>query len=303
MNKFTIICRHALIRLGLSILIAIAVVGEEIPWDAVEASAWSFELAGPPDSAIGGAAIAGLIQNLDLEQREIAINAEIARGNIPNFLRTSVPIQFSQDIGDMNFAVTFYVMPDYLALGTDADYFLMPMTPILAQGILDRIGGVFPTRKMVNLIWEAAELKLEPAPIEPSAAMVTMVVFAQHNKIVHYYRDTFLDAFPLGALVSGHKKDVILSNSISKNPNKVVIYGWHQTNAEIIQPLFSGHVNWYADYSHGIRPVLARCMVNDSIMDIREVLNDPLLYQLLSDESGPMEVTRYDTSSSYYPQN
>ena len=33
----------------------------------------------------------------------------------------------------------FYAIPDYLAIGGDGDYFLEPMTPILAQRLCDRL--------------------------------------------------------------------------------------------------------------------------------------------------------------------
>jgi len=44
-----------------------------------------------------------------------------------------------------------------------------------------------------------------------------------------------MDAHPLGELVGGDKKDLIISNGIY-NPkfNRVVIYGWHQKNGKPI---------------------------------------------------------------------
>jgi len=35
----------------------------------------------------------------------------------------------------------------------------------------------------------------------------------------------------------------------------VAIYGWHKLDGKPIQPLYTGHVDWYVDYSHGIRLV------------------------------------------------
>lgn len=262
---------------------------------------WEFELMASPDSAIGGSAFGISIQSLDLQDREQAIYDEINHGNLPGYLRQAIPVQITETIDDSLYLLTFYVMPDYLSVGNNDDYFLMPMTPILAQRIMDYMGAVFPTRKMVDLIWSAATVHLAPQPIAPSAAMITPIVFDQHNNMVQYYRQEVIEEHPQGELVSGHKKDVILSNRIAENQDKVVIYGWHYLSGNPIQPLYSGHANWYADYSHGIRPVLSICQVNDSIMSISDILSHPSLYLLLSNESGPMAITRYDTCSSNYP--
>jgi len=165
----------------------------------------------------------------------------------------------------------------------------------------DLIEGILPTRKMVDLIWERATVKLEPAPIPPSSEMATVPVFEHHNDIVMTQRNASLAEYPLSELTAGHKKDVVLSNQITQNLEKVMIYGWHHPDGTPIQSLYGGHVNWYADYSHGIRAVLSECVVNDSIWDLADLLSDPLLYPLLNDESSPMETARYDTSASNYP--
>jgi len=132
---------------------------------------------------------------------------------------------------------------------------------------------------------------------------VTVNVFAQHNRMVRASRNAAIEDDPLGELVAGHKKDVILSNRIADNPTKVVIYGWHYQNGSPIQPLYSGHVNWYADYSHGIRAVLSRCELNGNMVEISDLLQDPVLYKLLSDESASMSQVRYDTASTNYPKD
>ena len=241
------------------------------------------------------------VEPMELLQREQAILDEILQGNIPEFLRNLVAVKSSLSIEQTRYNLTFYVVPDYLSIGSNSDHILMPMTPMLAQKVVEHLGGLLPTRKMVDLIWEASDIKLTPQPIPPSPAMVSVDVFRTHNSMVETSRAEFTAEYPLGSLVSGHKKDVILSNRIASKPDKVIIYGWHHPHGKPIQPLYSEHVNWYADYSHGIRVVLNQCLLNDSTVDISEVLTDPLLHQLLSDEEGAMETTRYDTSWSNYP--
>ena len=90
--------------------------------------------------------------------------------------------------------------------------------------------------------------------------------------------------FPLGALTAGDKKDLVITSRLANSPNKVAIYGWHQTNGVAIQPLYLGHGASWADYSHGIRLVQKKMMVNGVSKTVAEVLADPELAGLLSDE-------------------
>jgi hypothetical protein len=93
----------------------------------------------------------------------------------------------------------------------------------------------------------------------------------------------------LGSLVSGHKKDVILSNKITGASwsGNVVIYGWHYKSGKPIQPLYGGHADSYADYSHGIRLINNAVYVNGKPMLASELLRSDRLHTLVSDE-GPI---------------
>ncbi len=90
-----------------------------------------------------------------------------------------------------------------------------------------------------------------------------------------------------GSLVSGHKKDVVLTNRLAANPGQIAIYGWHRLTGIAIQPLSTVHGACYADYSHGIRLVSETAIVNGQSRSIYELLQDPLLSRVLSDE-GPI---------------
>ena len=89
---------------------------------------------------------------------------------------------------------------------------------------------------------------------------------------------------PLGELISGHKKDVVLTNLLRSKPGRIAIYGWHRQNGEPIQPLSIVHGAWYADYSHGIRLVSDQVWINGETLPILDVLNDPVLAPLLTYE-------------------
>ena len=252
-------------------------------------------------TAYSGSDLIQILIPLSLREREERVYNEIMSGNIPTFLRELRSIDVVVESDGLVWNLSYYVTPDYMAVGSDEDYFLIPMTPILAQEIADSLGLSLITRKMVDAVWLHAELQVEPIPIDPSSDMVTIPVFADHNELVWTQRMETIDQFPLGTLVAGNKKDVVLSNQIVDNENKVVIYGWHRTNGQPIQPLYSGHINWYADYSHGIRFAHAQCRVNGEERSVSDVLKDPGLYHLLSDEDGPMIMPRYPVDKSSYP--
>jgi hypothetical protein len=71
---------------------------------------------------------------------------------------------------------SYFVAPDYLAIGSDDDYFLTPLTRLTAQVIADSLDCVLPTHKMVADIYASATVKLRPAPIPRSPAMTSVTV-------------------------------------------------------------------------------------------------------------------------------
>ncbi|APR86111.1 Hypothetical protein A7982_11460 [Minicystis rosea] len=87
-----------------------------------------------------------------------------------------------------------------------------------------------------------------------------------------------------GALLAGHKKDVVITNRLGWKPKSVAIFGWHQLNGVPIQPLSTVHENTYADYSHGIRLIHGEVLVDGAKRATADVLGDRILAPLLSDE-------------------
>ncbi len=236
-----------------------------------------------PAEAESGTVFAARVAALDQPAREAAVLAEVRRGNVPAFWRKFVEVKLD--------GATLSVAPDYLCVGADDDYWLAPLTPETAQRIADDLGCVLPTRKMVNAIWRAA-LKLEPAPLPPSPEMTTVPVFTQHNTMVRTARARALAQFPIGALVAGHKKDVVITPRLAAAPGKVAIYGWHRADGTAIQPLFVGHAATWVDYSHGIRFVRREMTLPSGPTTVDAVLADPVRCEVLSDE-GPIPVARY----------
>lgn len=279
------------------------VVAQTILWCAIAVAlldapvqAQMLDLPPRATNAWGGAEFVRRIATLDLADRDQAVYAQVMAGNVPSFLRRLCPVP-ARNVADGRIdSGTYYVTPDYLAIGSDDDYFLAPVSPYTAQRIADALHCTLPTPKMVNQIFFASEVKLAPAPIPPSAAMTTVPVFSQHNDLVRAQRAKQLPAHPLGALVAGHKKDVVLTAKLAANPGKVAIYGWHQTNGLPIQPLYLKHSASWVDYSQCVRLVRQNMVANETAKTVAEVLADPALAGLLSDE-GPLAAARYPTNA------
>ncbi len=257
--------------------------------------AQELKLRSRPETALTGSDFARSIADSSLTQsdRERRIFREIRSGNVPAFYRALVTVTDSARIAGKLFRIEYQVLPDYLAIGSDADYFYCPMTPVLAQKVARLMHCVLPTRKMSDQIYRSALVKMTPEPIPPSPAMVTVPVFLKHTDLVRQQRAATLADYPLGALVAGNKKDIVLSNKIYRDGKlRVVIYGWHQPGGKPIQPLYNGHTADWADYSHGVRLIADSVRVNGKKMGIRRLLRSPDLSVLLSDE-GPLEFVGY----------
>ncbi len=240
-----------------------------------------------PAGAPGGSVFLEQTRFLTRAKREAKILEQISAGNLPDFLRTMVPVQTAVVIGGVTRTCTFWVTPDYLALGDDTDFVRIPMGSRTAQKVADLAGCSLPTRRMVDLVWKAAPVKLSPQPIPPGPAMMSNAYIGLHQKKVETQRK----GKPLGALTAGHKKDVVISNRLLSAPLRVAIYGWHWLSGKPIQPLSTVHEHSYADYSHGIRLVWGTVLVDGTPMAISDVLESPTLHKLLSDE-GPMPAPR-----------
>ncbi|HEX7412438.1 MAG TPA: T9SS type A sorting domain-containing protein, partial [Bacteroidia bacterium] len=223
---------------------------------------------------------------LSLTNRENMIYAQVSAGNVPNFYRTLTAVTSTATISSVTQSVTYYVAPDYLCIGCDTDYFLMPMSPMLATRIGNLTGTTLPTRKMVGDIWSAALVKLAPQALPPVSPQMSMLpYFAHHDSIVGQQRATFTN--PLGSLTSGDKKDVVISNMIYTTANRVVIFGWYYQNGTYIQPMTNVHADTYMDYSHGIRLIQNNCMLNGTTpTTIQSILQSSTYNTLLSDEGA-----------------
>ena len=143
--------------------------------------------------------------------------------------------------------------------GANADGTIPAWTPIEKKGALK---GEFPSDAAMDA--------------EKPLFTITKANMAQYDKV----------------LTAGHKKDIVITNRLTWKPKKVAIYGWHYPGGGVVQDLCTVHGDFYADYSHGVRLVHGTMIADGETREVAEVLTDPILSVLLSDE-GPLHVVGY----------
>lgn len=242
--------------------------------------------------AVTGSQFIHQVMNMSAEERDSIVYKEIADGNLPDSFRQPIYLTDSlQDAEGIRHKVTLCVLPDFLAIGTDTDFLRIPMLPRTAQKLAELYGATLPTRKISDFIHRYSLIKLNPHPMTPDSTMTTIPVFARHDSIIESARQ--VNGKPLHTLISGHKKDIVITNRIAKEPGRLFIYGWHYQDGKPIQPLSAAHGIGYVDYSHGVRLIRDEVLVDRKLYSLKALLQDPILYRLFSDEDGVMSSTQY----------
>lgn len=229
------------------------------------------------------------IVGLDYVKREHAAIDAVLAGHVPSWMRNTVPVQFTfKDTKGVEHALELHVTPDYITVGNDTDRLRMPMSPLGAQKLADALDCLLPTTRIVTLIWESAT-HVPPQPIPPDPQMMSTDRIVAHNALVE--ATLLKNKVDASRLISGHKKDVVVTVLLAQKTKSVAIFGWYQLNGKPIQPLYLGHENTYADYSHGIRLVSKKCVLDGIEDEVERILKDPVLCVGLSNE-GPLASAR-----------
>ncbi len=261
------------------------------------APATPFRAPGIPDrqgNALTGSEFALGTRGFPGEARQSAAVEELLRGNLPESLRILRPVRLRGPApGDP--VVTVFVMPDYLAIGSDQDHLYIPLTFPSIRRVARGLGGfVLPTPRIVDAVYRQADRRLRPIPMAPGPWMRSSEAYLEHQRKI--------DAAALrpepGLLVAGHKKDVVVSDRLRLSEGRIAIYGWHRDAAHPIQPLSTVHSARYADYSHGIRLVWGTVLVGDRSVPLLEALHDPLLARVLNDEGALIDPAALMAGSS-----
>lgn len=237
----------------------------------------------PLEDGLTGTEFTHVVSNVGRHEREEVILDQLLKGNLPCFLRKLVPVKLQHETprGKV-LRATIFVMPEYLAVGPDNDFLRIPMNLHTAVAVADHFGFLLPTKKMVDAIYDQSAFHFTPQPLPAGPEMTSTEYYRTHNAMIEQqFRSR---GFRLGTLVSGHKKDVVVSNRLISHPGQIAIYGWHRATGDPIQPLSTVHGAGYADYSHGIRLISRMAMVDGKLRPVSELLLDPAFAKVLSDE-------------------
>jgi len=278
-----------LIRALISLLIfaPIASAGER-PATSVPVEELSRSIPARAGRDLTGSQFVQYVSKMSRQERQQAIRDEILKGNLPEFLRKLVPVELRCELpGGRSLTATIFVTPDYLAIGSDADFLRIPMDLHTAAAIADRFGFILPTKKMVDAIYLQSRYHLVPQPMPAGPQMTSTAYYWIHNQMIESQAHTL--GVRLGELVSGDKKDVVMTNRLAACAGRIAIYGWHRGPGQPIQPLSTVHGANYADYSHGIRLVSELALIDGQLRSVYDILSDRSAAKALSDE-GPIHV-------------
>ena len=162
----------------------------------------------------------------------------------------------------------------------------VPLWPSTAQRVADRFDAILPTKTLVDAIWRAAVVKIEPHPMNYRPLSGDDVrVIAQHEAIV--------DSQIAGreGLTDGGFKSIIVGRTAAAHATgaspRTTIYGWHRLNGTPIQDPSFVHSSRFDDYSHGTRLISRTVFVDGRPVPIEQVFADPSLAPLVN-ESGTL---------------
>lgn len=116
-------------------------------------------------------------------------------------------------------------------------------------------GAELPTPGLVDAIWQAADLKLDPLPRQHDGTPATMASPVVYDDQLNLIRDQI--GGQKFRLMAGSHKDVV----IDPRTGKLGLYGWHRRDGSVWQPLYTNHSPEWIDYSQGLRLVRPSAML------------------------------------------
>ncbi len=223
-------------------------------------------------------------KTLSAQDRERRVLKEWQAGNVPLATRQLVPIEVRlADRKGNQHQIVYFVTSDVLSIGADDNFLRMPISPGLALQLAESVDCLLPTTKIVRDIAQASQTRVVPKPM--TAARESLETFWEHQQLIdQQLKELERDRGP--RLVSGHKKDVVLTNRLKEKAHRVAIFGWFYPDGRLIQNLYVGHIDHYVDYSHGIRLVAQSMLLDGRQVRMQDVLTDNDLCALLSDEGA-----------------
>lgn len=232
------------------------------------------------DELVSGSQFMQSILQVGGTTRDALTYDQCLQGNLPYWMRNFKAITFQ----DAKNTLTYYAAPDYLCIGNDEDFVRVAMGGSEAKRVCDLFGCMMPTKKMVDQIWKAADLKLMPKTMGASYYMSsTQTVWDHHNNIEKQRAGKNFE------LIAGIKKDTVLAKHLLTDHSRIAIYGWQYLDGTAIQgpmPNSTSHSVDYCDYSQGVRLVSQRAILNGNSVNMFDVLNNSQTAYMISEEGA-----------------
>jgi len=222
-------------------------------------------------------------RTMSLQEREALTAEHILAGNVPDYMKGFIQIKTVQkDAQCRKHRLTLWVKPQYLTVLSGGVPFIVPLTPMTAKKIADSLDCSLPTPKIVDIIYQHSKVTPEPFNYIPRGERnLDPDLFFDHSQVI--FAQLKAAGKKPGILVAGTKKDVVITR-IPPHPERthhVIIYGWHKPDGTPIQPVYDGHINTYVDYSHGIRLIRNKALVDGKEYTLSELITDPVLWPLI----------------------
>lgn len=221
---------------------------------------------------ISGSQLVSRYQDANGNRRHCQVLGDLSNGHIAPHLTNLVPVQLGG-------GVTICVMPDYLSVGNDEDNVRMPLGRDQALEVAREMGFVLPTTTMVDAICSQARSREDahaiitrPYSWDPSSERMGRI--RGHDQRAD---EALPESYEPGDLVACHKKDLVMNAQRSRggHSSQVNIYGWPRSaGGRNWQPLYDGHGDSYADYSHGIRLISQTAFINGQPVPITDLIRD-----------------------------
>lgn len=167
-----------------------------------------------------------------------------------------------------------------------------------AELVAARLGCHLPTTRIADLAW--LEAGRTSGQITPQNQVPDAKMAYTHRMIAHYLavHSQIHRIEPRPQIARPMGKDWATSKLLSRD--RAVNFGWHSIagtfaspgGLAVLQPLADAHTVDQVDYSQVVTLVSSDMLVNGYVRKLDEILRDPVLSILVSDE-GPLTTTRH----------
>jgi hypothetical protein len=257
-------------------------------------------------------------------RREEAMIAQLLAGNMPSWLRQWVAVEVQASSPK----VTVRVMPDYLCVGDDTDFRHVPLDQHSAQRVADMFGACLPTAKICHAIYRTTPATQRIGALERdyyvrpwTLRRVVKKNWEQTSTAAYDEHSTAIQAsmskagIRPGQIIAGHKKDVVVSKRLHKEPLKIAFHGFYDAKGNPAEPCREKNApqpcnkeapalahpeGRFSDYSQGVRLMHPVMQVDGALKLVREVLTDAALCKLISIED-PIIPPRIPPAAKAFP--